>query len=1033
MKNLLFTCISIVFIFFYNSISYSQGLGPNITSPQVYDFIRYGNIPVSHYTGGLNLSVPIYHYSDNDFNVNVDLRYSSSGFKPSKRPNFVGLDWFLNVGGSITRAISGIPDDVENYTPTGIGGQSPYSGFSHLAIQHPFADNSLYGHSADILYTHDLVINYNNKHYELRPDIFYFNFMGYSGKFFYGFDGEIHVVADGDFKVDMSNFSTQSLNSWTEEFQLNDSEIIITDARGYIYTFGGDKKYLEYSVNLNIYLTPDENYAYSPKILSWSLKKVKAPNGREIIFEYKDFEESIDEFSVDTYHYLFNVKDYLSYNITDYGNGNDPIMEEYRGRNYSAIKTSYLESIIINNTTINFSYIENSTTFYDSGDFGMTDDDIKYNQKNLRLDEITVKYDGQTIKKYNFTYQDVGRRFFLTEVEEENNNPYIFTYSQTNNLPNPLVSNIDYWGYWNGGNNISIGGVRFPQFNFSSTGDIVYISNEREPNSFSNRAMLSSVTYPTKGYSNIEYELHTYSKRLENKSDNNFFPKLYDVSNLIAGGVRVSRITDYDNNGNSTTREFKYLQNAMANTSVSSGVLNYWPRYIFKRHYRTQGSSGWLSGFVYYNISQIDFDYWIISGDNTGYYNLNDNYITYSEVAEVLNDGSSKVYKFNTYETNPDVSLVSNSNLDQILPLPDNLSATMSTLVLDDTSIERGKIKSIDLYKDAHTKVQNTTYHYNEDTNRFNSNISTYLLGVDIWYLQRIFTYQNNLEKKIVTTYNKDGLNPIVTEEEYQYDLETNLLKKSSFTNSNNQEYSTYYKYPTDYNFQQNYSLTGFSAILKSMVDKNILYPIEIKSTLKDNSEKVISASLVEYKNEQGNIVKNKEFKLKGLQSTFQDSYLQENYPYLNFTKMNEYYESIIYHHYDPYGNPIEVSKTDGTHIYYIYGYQHSKPIAKIVNFTQAQAQNIQSLIDAAVTASDNDIDAASEDALRTALNNLRQALPDNTQVTTYTYDPLIGVTSITDPKGDTQYYEYDALQRLKYIKDKNGHILKEYEYHYRE
>jgi YD repeat-containing protein len=37
-----------------------------------------------------------------------------------------------------------------------------------------------------------------------------------------------------------------------------------------------------------------------------------------------------------------------------------------------------------------------------------------------------------------------------------------------------------------------------------------------------------------------------------------------------------------------------------------------------------------------------------------------------------------------------------------------------------------------------------------------------------------------------------------------------------------------------------------------------------------------------------------------------------------------------------------------------------------------------------------------------------------------------------TDPNGVTTYYEYDAFQRLKNVKDQDGKLIKNYVYHYK-
>jgi YD repeat-containing protein len=74
---------------------------------------------------------------------------------------------------------------------------------------------------------------------------------------------------------------------------------------------------------------------------------------------------------------------------------------------------------------------------------------------------------------------------------------------------------------------------------------------------------------------------------------------------------------------------------------------------------------------------------------------------------------------------------------------------------------------------------------------------------------------------------------------------------------------------------------------------------------------------------------------------------------------------------------------------------------------------------------------ANNEANLITALNALRIAFP-NAMITTYTYKPSIGLSTVTDPKGDTMNFIYDDFNRLKEVRDKNNNILSENEYRYK-
>lgn len=67
-----------------------------------------------------------------------------------------------------------------------------------------------------------------------------------------------------------------------------------------------------------------------------------------------------------------------------------------------------------------------------------------------------------------------------------------------------------------------------------------------------------------------------------------------------------------------------------------------------------------------------------------------------------------------------------------------------------------------------------------------------------------------------------------------------------------------------------------------------------------------------------------------------------------------------------------------------------------------------------------------------TAFIDELRVYPASAQMTTYTYDRINGITSATDPKNATTYYEYDNAGRLKWIKDNLNNVVRTYDYHYK-
>jgi hypothetical protein len=143
--------------------------------------------------------------------------------------------------------------------------------------------------------------------------------------------------------------------------------------------------------------------------------------------------------------------------------------------------------------------------------------------------------------------------------------------------------------------------------------------------------------------------------------------------------------------------------------------------------------------------------------------------------------------------------------------------------------------------------------------------------------------------------------------------------------------------------------------------------------------------------------------------------------------------ERISYADYDNKGNLRQVAKTTDVNTFYIWGYKYNYPVIKITGPVDAATIiTLQGNIDArSFTASSNYTDVKNDVVF--LKGQIASLLPNSkNQISLYTYSPLIGMTSQTDPNEVTSYYEYDELGRLKLIKDDNGNILKTYEYHYK-
>ncbi|MFY0602950.1 MAG: RHS repeat protein [Flavobacteriaceae bacterium] len=287
-------------------------------------------------------------------------------------------------------------------------------------------------------------------------------------------------------------------------------------------------------------------------------------------------------------------------------------------------------------------------------------------------------------------------------------------------------------------------------------------------------------------------------------------------------------------------------------------------------------------------------------------------------------------------------------------------------------------------------------------------------------------------------TYYGIGLVPTKSTKTYFYDNETksistvidktytlgNLLDGTSSFDSKGDKYQTLYKYPLHYNLGNN--------TYQKMVDKNMIYPIH-KIIVKNDSQ-TIEANISEYSDENGGINLKRQYLLERKDHSFDyDLSLSPNSHPSIINKDSNMKLQIEFLKYDNVGNITEYKKKGDTNTVLLWGYNNNYPIAKIENMTYA---NIQAILaaspdDISITRLQELSNGNDETLLKVKLQKVRDLL-DNSLVTTFTYKHLVGVTSITDPKGETINYTYDDFGRLVDVKDRNNKLISKNKYHYK-
>lgn len=1028
-----------------NSLTlHAQGITQpsSIPSPNAIGMGMGVTNPVNLYTGTVAVNLPIKNLNERGIALPIILSYDGSGVRPEQHPTWVGQNWNLSAGGSIVRVVNNMPDEANIYhfrfdKNFDSEGASYYSTLKDSVRANYFynckdlmlknisqsALKILADSSSSHYFSYTVFDAYNNSGgktvwvtgIDYQPDIFMFNFMGFTGQFFLGNDGKWKVSSQQNIKIvfdynNSSNYDYPFVRYASDGVSHYDKTIFgfkLIDDKGTTYVFGYDANAVEYDMPFF-----GQNKPASKRnqwvANAWHLTKV------------------VDKFGVEVYNLKYSRGYFVGnfYNADGTamdGKGDDSDIYSFDG--YTVDKNIYLGDLVcsdykfhdgkVNGRLISPCYL---STIYSQGrvvaefnrsvanDIRYTSDDFIVDKSSSRFyylfnSNSAFKYPNADISKplsalkwsklnsikfednttANFVYNDstgikISERLNLIRLEIKGDpafancktNKYKFYYNKFEQLPGFLSKKVDHWGFFNG---------RSYQIRRSVLDEFY---KEREPNTaFSLIGSLKKIESPTGSLTEYIFEPHEYYS--EEKKQNYF-----------AGGLRIKNVIHYD--GFKTyAKEFQYVNKR---NKTSSGNLLFMPKYYFEDNYIIDKPRGSDQVKVAQKIFSVNTIVPLV--------NTNESHIGYSNVQEILKDGSYCDYKFSSSE---------------ILDEPPFVLETSMFNPYTSSSLKRGVLLEKVDYDSTGVWVGKTKYKYDtfgkEKEQFVYSSYAEKVVGCDMNLVDggykggiRKLYYYDYLPVEITTIQNLNGRELLSSRVGNTYSF-LNIDNADGTVQLRETESKTEkggiikrFLYPSDYLLYTNISEYEKKPIGELVTEYRLGEPIETFSFLNGIPN---GHSMVEYIKNGNTVVPYK------LYSSPNDN-------------KNQRLMSTI-DKVDTFGNVLQVSKRGGGIESIVYGYNNRFPIIKLLDVKYDDFVNYLSSKSLTIAALQSQDSTTLENYYRTIRTDFYKRFPKGYFFNNI-YKPTVGAVKETDAKGNSIITEYDCFG-IPYLKrDSNKNIL---------